>query len=709
MKNIFMVALLGIVLAAVPAISSAGYLHPSVTYQFRDNPELVYHPVIVSLEEQADIESIDAELKQRKVSRKVRHEIIIRALQDAALRSQADFETELEKALQAGGVRSYESLWLINAFRVEAAKEFIEELARRDDVKDIVPDFVIEELEGVSKSDFRQGERHGIEPNLEVINAPEAWARGYTGEGTLVAQLTTGVMGTHPALADKWRGLDPRYDEHPEWAWFDPITYTTFPFDDNGHGTFTTGVSVGADHNTGDTIGVALDGEWMAAAVINRADIPTTLFYALLSLQWCADPDGNPETVWDVPDACSNSWGLSPIYHGAYTYPCDPYLWEAIDNAEAAGCAVLWAAGADGPMGETIRVPADRGDNAYQNFAVSVVDGNQSGYPLAPFASRGPSTCAPDSIKPEVVAPGIAIRSSSNNGGYVIWDGTSPGAPAVAGAMMILREAVPNATVEELKEALMATALDLGDTGDDNLYGMGLIDIDAALDWILELYECAQIMMVPDDDPITVPPGGNFGLTGFVGNTSDDTMYVDVWVGVKYAGSFYELHSFNNIQLYPTQWLQAHLNQTVPNYAPSGTYEYIAYCGDKPNACDSAMFHFTVSGAKTVDPASEWTLEGSWGDEDGDNHQYSEDIECFAYPNPFNNKVNITFKLSSADNVEIDIYNLLGQKIETLANRNYPSGFHTVTWDASDYSSGVYFYRLHSKQMEITRRVQLIK
>lgn len=64
------------------------------------------------------------------------------------------------------------------------------------------------------------------------------------------------------------------------------------------------------------------------------------------------------------------------------------------------------------------------------------------------------------------------------------------------------------------------------------------------------------------------------------------------------------------------------------------------------------------------------------------------------YPNPFNPVTNIQYQIPNSGNVELSIYNLQGQKVATLFNATQNAGTHMVQWDASGYSSGIYFYRI---------------
>ncbi|MBD3224006.1 MAG: T9SS type A sorting domain-containing protein [Caldithrix sp.] len=64
------------------------------------------------------------------------------------------------------------------------------------------------------------------------------------------------------------------------------------------------------------------------------------------------------------------------------------------------------------------------------------------------------------------------------------------------------------------------------------------------------------------------------------------------------------------------------------------------------------------------------------------------------YPNPFNNSTTISFAIPVTDLIRLSIYNILGQKVATLINREMEAGTHHVNWKASSVSSGVYFYRL---------------
>jgi len=64
------------------------------------------------------------------------------------------------------------------------------------------------------------------------------------------------------------------------------------------------------------------------------------------------------------------------------------------------------------------------------------------------------------------------------------------------------------------------------------------------------------------------------------------------------------------------------------------------------------------------------------------------------YPNPFNPTTTISFQLPRASNVELKIYNLTGQLEETLVNEKKDAGYYSIRWNASQYSSGVYIYRI---------------
>jgi len=78
------------------------------------------------------------------------------------------------------------------------------------------------------------------------------------------------------------------------------------------------------------------------------------------------------------------------------------------------------------------------------------------------------------------------------------------------------------------------------------------------------------------------------------------------------------------------------------------------------------------------------------------------------YPNPFNSSSVIEYSLSRAAHVRIDIYDLLGRKVKTLVDERKQPGTHSITFDASDLSSGVYFYRLQAGEVTETRKMVLL-
>ena len=78
-------------------------------------------------------------------------------------------------------------------------------------------------------------------------------------------------------------------------------------------------------------------------------------------------------------------------------------------------------------------------------------------------------------------------------------------------------------------------------------------------------------------------------------------------------------------------------------------------------------------------------------------------------PNPFNPTTSIDFTIPEKGIVTIDIFNIAGQKVETIENEFLNAGNHSVIWDASDFSAGVYFYILKSGKHSKTMKMTLLK
>ncbi len=79
------------------------------------------------------------------------------------------------------------------------------------------------------------------------------------------------------------------------------------------------------------------------------------------------------------------------------------------------------------------------------------------------------------------------------------------------------------------------------------------------------------------------------------------------------------------------------------------------------------------------------------------------------HPNPFNPITEISFSLPSATHVKLEIYNIMGQLVATLADRRFEAGQHTIEWNGSQVASGVYLYRLRAGDFVDTKKMILLK
>jgi subtilisin family serine protease len=187
-------------------------------------------------------------------------------------------------------------------------------------------------------------------------------------------------------------------------------------------------------------------------------------------------------------DVISNSWGCPP------SEGCtDPNVLRAvIENTRAAGIFISVAAGNGGSACSTLgEVPASY-EASFSVGAVSVAD------TIASFSSRGPVTAdGSNRMKPDIVAPGVSIRSSVPGDGYSRFSGTSMATPHVSGAVALLWSAAPwlAGHVPETEELLRATAIPLtsdqqcggvpGTAVPNPVFGWGRLDIFAAVSTVL--------------------------------------------------------------------------------------------------------------------------------------------------------------------------------------------------------------------------------
>jgi subtilisin family serine protease len=287
-----------------------------------------------------------------------------------------------------------------------------------------------------------------LDKSVPQIGAPEAWAAGYTGAGTTVAVLDTGIDVTHPDLSDAIAG---------EKNFTDSDTTD----DRFGHGTHVASIITGSGAASGGKYkGVAPDAKLLNGKVLNDSGGGMDS-WIIAGMEWAASSGA---------DVVNMSLG-SPLPSDG----TDP-MSQAVDRitAETGTLFVIAAGNSGGPIGSPGAADAA--------LTVGAVDRNDQ---LASFSSHGRADGA---IKPDITAPGVDIvAAKAAHGqignpaadGYVSLSGTSMATPHVAGAAAILAGEHPDWTADQLKVALMGSAKP-NDTLSVFQQGAGRVDVAKA-------------------------------------------------------------------------------------------------------------------------------------------------------------------------------------------------------------------------------------
>ena len=336
---------------------------------------------------------------------------------------------------------------------VETDAALAEALAARADVSGVEAN-LRRACRGRTRSKVRGPRRappSGIEPNLVQVRAPELWARGATGQGIVLGSADTGFDWEHAALRAHYRGWDGANASHA-YNWHDAIhdaragnpcgSDAPAPCDDDGHGTETSGLMVGDDGGE-NRIGVAPGARLIGCRNMDGGNgTParyTECFEWFLAPTDAAGEHPRPDLGADV---INNSWGC-PASEGC-TSP--DILKGVVENVRAAGIAVVVAAGnSGGGSGPVLPACSTVSDVPSFYDAATTVGAIDATDAIAGFSSIGPVLAdGSNRLKPDLVAPGVSLRSCARGGAYAGGlSGTSAAAPHVAGAIALLWSALP--------------------------------------------------------------------------------------------------------------------------------------------------------------------------------------------------------------------------------------------------------------------------
>lgn len=259
---------------------------------------------------------------------------------------------------------------------------------------------------------------------IDALGVPQLWGEGLTGDGVLVGHLDTGVDGQHPAL----QGAIVSFAE------FDPLGFEVEPapepHDTDEHGTHTAATIAGRPVD-GQAVGVAPGASLSSAVVIEGGNVVARVLA------------GMNRFAGQVDTTRASILSMSLGFRGWL----DDFL-LVTDALRARNILPVFAVGNEGPG--TSRSPG----NYQQALSVGAVD---RGLVVAWFSSSQRLARRVDPIVPDLVAPGVGVVSARPGGGWQSMDGSSMATPHVAGLAALLLQARPEATADQLEQAIFAS------------------------------------------------------------------------------------------------------------------------------------------------------------------------------------------------------------------------------------------------------------
>jgi len=503
-------------------------------------------------------------------------------------------------------------------------------------------------------------------PQNELSQIPAVHDKGFNGADVLIGILDTGFdWGDHEALSS--RNVVGEYD----FVQDDNVTknQTGDSPSQHNHGTYV--FSILAGYAEGMLVGPAYNASFMLAKTEN------------VSGETHAEEDDYAAAMeWfenNGVDITTSSLGYSEFDEGenSYTYQNmdgnTTIVAQAAKTAFSKGVVTVTSAGNEGNSSwYYITSPAD--EQNIISVGALTADNN-----VASFSSRGPT---PDGrIKPEISTMGVSVFGVKAAGDYEFASGTSSAAPITAGITALLLDAFPHLTNRQVRKII----LEAGDNVEapDNDRGYGLLSATGALGFPNLKFENSEVIVnkIFFDNELnsTIAPKIYYSTDGvnFLENelsTADSKIF-------NY--NFGNLTSEDTIRFHFTYKRNDNTEQRVPSAAE---YKFVA---------GSDMVSL-ITGLET-------------------RPTIAENFYLFNnFPNPFNISTTIEFYTEYPVDVDLIIYDALGQKVRTLYAGTSNQGYNTFVWNGKNelnnvVSSGIYYYILKSGDRFKTNKMILLK
>lgn len=271
----------------------------------------------------------------------------------------------------------------------------------------------------------------------DFINIQKFYDQNIYGKNVGVAVIDTGVDSILDLCIPKNRII----------KFIDFVSKSQTPYDDNGHGTFVSGVIAGNGIMSASKYsGIAPMSNIVAIKALDNKGEASS-FTILKAMQWIIDN----KAKYNIKVVCM-SFGSEPLKNKDSLSYGSSKLWQA-------GLVVVTAGGNNGPNFDTITSP---GINPHI-ITVGALDYLSDGLKVANYSSRG--SLKNTTIKPDILAPGTKIISTNRNmskSAYIEMSGTSVSTPIIAGVCVLLCEKYPKNSPDQIKSILLKNTRELG-------------------------------------------------------------------------------------------------------------------------------------------------------------------------------------------------------------------------------------------------------